>query len=101
MFIIPVDDIDSVETCVKKACKNFQYRKRKEVYEIDIEVLKKIMEECNDFTKKLASFLADKKEKARIKKNISRMKKKLDKYFLFVSKNDEENTNNNTNVIEL
>jgi phage anti-repressor protein len=99
LFIIPVDDIDSVETCVKKACRNLQYRKRKEVYEIDIEVLKKITEECNDFTKKLASILADKKEKSNFKKNISRMKKRIDKYFMYISKND--NNEENTNVIEI
>lgn len=107
LFIIPVNDIESVETCVKKACRSLQYRKRKEVYEIDIEVLKKITVECNDFTKKLASILADtdKKENTNFKNKISRMKKKIDKYFLFISKNtdDDENTddNENTNIIEV
>ena len=99
LFILHVNDIESVESCVKKACRDLQYRKRKEVYEIDIDVLKKITEKCNDFSKKLASILADKKEKNNFKNKISRMKKKIDKYFLFLSKNtknDEEK-----NVIEI
>ena len=52
-----------------------------------------------DFTKKLASILADKKEKSNFKKNISRMKKRIDKYFMYVSKNDDDEEN--TNVIEI
>ena len=99
MFIIQVSDIESVESCVKKACKDLQYRKRKEVYEIDIEVLKKITEKCDDFSKKLASFIANKKAKSDFKNKISRMKKKIDKYFMFLSKNTENNEN--TNVIEI
>jgi phage anti-repressor protein len=76
VFILPVNDIDSVESCVKKACKTHQYRKYKEVYEIDIDVLKDVMSECNDFVNKMAFKLNDKNEKKKFKTNISRMKKK-------------------------
>ena len=53
LFILYVKDIDSVESCVKKACKTHQYRKYKEVYEIDINVLKDVMTDCNDFINKI------------------------------------------------
>ena len=59
LFILPVNDIDNVETCIKKSCKLYQYRKYKEVYEIDIDVLKIVMTECNDFTNKMANILKD------------------------------------------
>ena len=90
LFILPVNDIDSVESCVKKACKTHQYRKYKEVYEIDIDVLKDVMSECNDFVNKMAYKLNDKNEKKKFKTNISRMKKKLDKYFIYFAANDSE-----------
>ena len=40
LFIIPVNDVISAEKCIKSIIKKFQYRKRKEVYEIDLNVLK-------------------------------------------------------------
>lgn len=88
LFILPVDDIDSVETCVKKACRKNQYRKYKEVYEIDIELLKEIMQECNEFTKHLAKKIENNENKKKFKTNISRMIKKINKYYIFISKNN-------------
>jgi phage anti-repressor protein len=90
VFILPVNDIDSVESCVKKACKTHQYRKYKEVYEIDIDVLKDVMSECNDFVNKMAFKLNDKNEKKKFKTNISRMKKKIDKYFIYFSTDNND-----------
>jgi phage anti-repressor protein len=91
LFILPVNDIDNVETCVKKSCKLYQYRKYKEVYEIDIDVLKEVMSDCNDFTNKMASKLKDTAAKKDFKTKISRMKKKLDKYFIYLAKDEPEN----------
>jgi phage anti-repressor protein len=88
LYILPVNDIDSVESCVKKACKTHQYRKYKEVYEIDIDVLKDVMSECNEFVNKIAHKLNDINEKKKFKTNISRMKKRLDKYFIYFATND-------------
>ena len=88
LFILQVNDIDSVESCVKQACKKYQYRKYKEVYEIDVNVLKEVMSDCNEFVNKMAYKLQDKNEKKKLKSHISRMKKKIDKYFIYISKND-------------
>ena len=86
IFILPVDDVDSVESCIKKACRNHQYRKYKEVYEIDIDLLKEIMEDCNELTTKLANKILNKENKKNFNKNISRMKQKLNNYYIFISK---------------
>ena len=88
LFILPVNDIDSVETCVKKSCKKHQYRKYKEVYEIDINVLKEVMIDCNDFVNRMAFKLSDRTEKKNFNATLGRMKKKLDKYFIYISKTD-------------
>ena len=89
LFILPVQDIDSVESCIKKSCKKFQYRKYKEVFEIDIDVLKEVMEECNEFVNHLALKLKDKIEGKKSRTKIIQMKKKQDKYFIYVSKDDK------------
>jgi len=86
LFIIPVQDIDKVEKCVKNTVKKHQYRKWKEVYEIDIDTLKEIMEKCNTFVNEMAKFLKDKTEEKQFNKKISRMKKQDDKYFIYISK---------------
>lgn len=41
LFIIKVVDIDSVESCIKQTIKEYQYRKYKEIYEIDLVCIKK------------------------------------------------------------
>jgi hypothetical protein len=89
LFILQVNDIDSVESCVKQACKKYQYRKYKEVYEIDVNVLKEVMSDCNEFVNKMAYKLQDKNEKKKLKSHISRMKKKIDKYFIYISKDND------------
>jgi len=87
LFILPVNDIDSVESCIKNACKKYQYRKYKEVYEIDIEVFKEVILTCNEVVNKLSNILQHKKERKEFKSNISRMKNKSEKYFIYLSKN--------------
>jgi hypothetical protein len=48
------------------------------------------MSDCNEFVNKLAYKLEDKNEKKIIpdSKNVSRMKKKLNKYFIYISKDE-------------
>jgi hypothetical protein len=99
LFIIPVKDIDYVESCVKKACKKFQYRKYKEVYEMDVKLLKIVIDDCNDFINALAKKIKNKTDKKDAKMKISRMKQKIDKYFMYISKNNNDNTTQN--IIEI
>ncbi len=61
------------------------------MYEIDIDVLKEVMSDCNDFTNKMASKLKDTAAKKDFKTKISRMKKKLDKYFIYLAKDEPKN----------
>lgn len=86
LFILPVNDVDNVETCIKKICKLYKYRKYKEVYEIDIDVLKNVMIECSDFVNKMNNYLKNTVAKKDFKNKISRMKQKLDKYYIYISK---------------
>jgi len=49
LFVMKVDDIDGVEKCIKENAKQFQYRKNKEVYNIDLNMLKSMYINCKDF----------------------------------------------------
>ena len=84
LFILPVKDIKSVENCIKNSCKKFQFRKYKEVYEIDIQVLKELIIMCDEFTNKVSIILE--KDKT-TKKKLGRMKKQLEKYFIYIDSN--------------
>lgn len=84
LFIIPVKDIDSAEKCVKSLTKQFQYRKYKEVYEIDIEVLKELMEKCTDLANSMKKYYEQ--NKVQTKSNIKKMKQKGGKFFMVVDK---------------
>lgn len=68
LFAMKVDDIDMVEGCIKNISKEYQYKKNKEVYNIDFEFLKKLCMKCKNFIKQLEKEFAH---------NIKSTKKKL------------------------
>jgi phage anti-repressor protein len=92
LFELYVKDIDSVETCVKNACKKYQYRKYKEVYEIDINMLKEIMVSCDEFSESLKT-IYEKYEKLTTK-NIQRIKKSKHNLFIVMKSIDNINMSN-------
>jgi len=47
ILIYETDNVDIVENCLKKNMKEYQYRKYKEVYQINIDILKGILKECD------------------------------------------------------
>ena len=46
LYQVQTDDMVAVESCVKLLCKAKQYRKRKEIYTIDVDVMKKVIDHC-------------------------------------------------------
>lgn len=46
IYIYETDDVDTVEACVKALSKKYQYRKYKEVYQINLDLLKKFIDGC-------------------------------------------------------
>jgi phage anti-repressor protein len=53
IFIYETKNIDEVENCLKAVLKSKQYRKRKEFYQIDENILKELINTCNSMTLKL------------------------------------------------
>jgi hypothetical protein len=53
LYVYETDDIDNIEKCVKIYAKKYQYRKYKEVYKADINMLKDLINDCGEFNEKL------------------------------------------------
>ena len=77
LFYLETDDAKTVESCIKNFAKKYQYRKYKEVYEVNIDILKLLATKCEKF-------------KLEINEEISLFEMKEDKtkkYYLNISKN--------------
>jgi len=86
LFIIPVKDIKNAEDCIKRSCKRFQYRKYKEVYQINYQVLVDSLETCKLLTDGLAKHFEEQTIKES-KISLSRIKGGKHNYFIYVDKN--------------
>lgn len=53
LFTYETDDIESVEACVKALMKKNQYRKYKEVYKADIDMIKGVIHGCSELNLKM------------------------------------------------
>ena len=47
LFQYETDNIDQVESCVKALMKKAQYRKYKEIYRVDLDIIKKTIKNCD------------------------------------------------------
>ena len=52
LYVYETNDIDNIEKCVKTYAKQYQYRKYKEVYKADLNMLKDLINDCGEFNKK-------------------------------------------------
>ena len=48
IYVLAVHDMKSAEACVKAQLKKFQYRTRREVYQVPVDMLKEIINKCNE-----------------------------------------------------
>jgi hypothetical protein len=88
LFVMKVDDIKMVEGCIKNLAKEYQYKKNKEVYNIDFNFLQKLCIKCKNFIKQFEKeFLKDKKNtknKLKMIKN-NKIDNKID-YYMIIDK---------------
>ena len=52
LYVYETDDIDNIEKYVKTYAKQYQYRKYKEVYKADLNMLKDLINDCGEFNEK-------------------------------------------------
>jgi phage anti-repressor protein len=48
IYIYESEDIDAVEKCIKLFMKHYQYRKYKEVYQVNVDIIKQFINKCGD-----------------------------------------------------
>ena len=53
IFVYETNDIDKVEGCLKVMLKDKQYKKRKEFYEVDIDLIKELISKCDELQLKI------------------------------------------------
>jgi len=73
LFILEVDNIDKVEGCVKNLLIDYQYRKNKEIYLINMDVLKIAADMCDEL---ISGFVrCERKDgEQKFKESVSKMK---------------------------
>ena len=54
IYLYETNDIDAVEECIKRYSKEYKYRKYKEVYKTDINMLKDLINDCGEFRDKVS-----------------------------------------------
>uniref|UniRef100_A0A6C0E087 Bacteriophage T5 Orf172 DNA-binding domain-containing protein n=1 Tax=viral metagenome TaxID=1070528 RepID=A0A6C0E087_9ZZZZ len=90
LFVMKVNDIDMVEGCIKNLAKKYQYRKNKEVYNIDFTFLQKLCIKCKNFIKQFEKeFIKDKKNtKSKLKAIKNNDGGAKTKFYMIIDKND-------------
>lgn len=84
LFALEVDDITKVEECIKAMIKDKRYRKNKEIYEIDLDVLKKVFIDCDELHSKIRKyFIGDKSQETN--KNFKEVAQNGGKVFVYFS----------------
>jgi hypothetical protein len=78
LYQVQTDDMASVEACVKTLCKAKKYRKRKEVYVIDTDIMKSVIDHCA-------------KGAAEVRR-VPGKRKQTGGYFVVVSKDEHKGT---------
>ena len=73
LFIIEVDDIDSVENCIKNLIKKYQYRKKKEIYRMNVETLKFVFSKCSSLVEGFKNYI-DKNHPKIVDKKLKKMR---------------------------
>jgi phage anti-repressor protein len=53
LYTYKVPDIITAERCIKALLKKYQYRKYKEVYQADVEMIKELLHDCNSISAKM------------------------------------------------
>jgi superfamily II DNA or RNA helicase/phage anti-repressor protein len=84
VVVFETENIDQVESCLKSILKKHQYRKRKEIYQVDLDVLKEILQGCEELVTRTNNKVAKKKK-------IIKTKDIQYNYFLYLDKNEMNN----------
>ena len=102
VLIYETDDYEAVEGCLKGILKSKQYRKRKEIYQVDIDVLKEVLKGCDRLVKR-AEKIKRKKEDKTQKRSTKQKDDSEYNYFLYFDKsqNNDKPVDTPPSVVEI
>ena len=86
LFVMKVDDIIMVEGCVKNLAREWQYKKNKEVYNIDFDFLKKLCIKCKNFIKQLEKEFANDTKITKTKLKMIKNNKDIASFYMIIDK---------------
>ena len=75
LFISEVHDTVAVEKCVKGFMKEYQYRKYKEIYQVNLDIIRDLIGKCSEIDANME-----------IKKKMIDVKEEKKKYYIFIDK---------------
>jgi hypothetical protein len=88
VYIYKTNCIEKVESCMKMMVKEHQYRKYKEVYQIDIQLLKKVIKGCDDACIASAKDVATKVKSAKSNHSkVSQVSQHKGGYYAVIARN--------------
>jgi hypothetical protein len=87
LFQYETDNIDQVELCIKAYMKKAQYRKYKEVYQVDLDIIKKTIKNCDVEINEINKEIERKNKKQKGGKIINKIDEKEILYLLIPSNN--------------
>lgn len=67
LFQYETENIDQVESCIKAQMKKAQYRKYKEIYEVNLDIIKKSLKNCDDNINEINKEIVNKNKKIKQK----------------------------------
>ena len=82
LFQYETDNIDQVEKCVKVFMKKAQYRKYKEIYQVDLDIIKKTIKNCDVEINEINKEIESKNKKQKGGKIINKIDEKEILYLL-------------------
>jgi phage anti-repressor protein len=87
IFQYEAENIDQIESCIKSYMKRAQYRKYKEIYQVDLNIIKKAIKDCdikiNEYNNDIIKY--NKKQKGGFKNIINEINKNEILYMLLPS----------------
>jgi phage anti-repressor protein len=89
IFHYETKDLTQVEMCIKAKMKKAQYRKFKEVYQVDLDIIKGIIKDCDDEIKKTNKKIESSNKKQKGGK-ITPLIDETTKFFMFIPNSKEK-----------
>ena len=87
LFQYETENIDQVELCIKAYMKKAQYRKYKEIYQVDLEIIKKTIKNCDIEINEINKEIEKKNKKQKGGKIVNKINDKEILYLLIPQKN--------------